>query len=168
MLVRSASWLVNVVLPCIKYTEVCTSGMNFGACRVCACLLIASVANSSARTLSTFDPLIGDRHWDTSFQIFACSNAIIVGLESVIGGCHRGIADCFMALDKTLDVGVESQNRLDSSSPIVYYLSTRIAHAPLSVTLWTVIPSITSSVSSSTTAQVKLKSVPKEHVLGSQ
>jgi hypothetical protein len=33
----------------------------------------------------TFDPVISDHHWNTVFQIFDCSDDIIVGLESVIG-----------------------------------------------------------------------------------
>jgi hypothetical protein len=41
----------------------------------------------------TFDPVIGDRHGDAAFQIFDRSDGIVVG-ESVIGGCHSGVADC--------------------------------------------------------------------------
>jgi hypothetical protein len=54
MPVRNAltSWLVNVVLPCIKYTEVCTSVINVDTRRARVSLLVASVANSSVRTLS--------------------------------------------------------------------------------------------------------------------
>jgi hypothetical protein len=47
-----SSWLVNVDLPSIKHTEVWTTGMNFGACRLRKCVLDGSVANSSAHTLS--------------------------------------------------------------------------------------------------------------------
>jgi hypothetical protein len=85
-------------MPCIKYTEVSTSDMSFGACRVCVCLLIASVANASARTLSCADHGyspncfglvfmtidLSNLHWDAAFQIFDCSDDIILGLEWVI------------------------------------------------------------------------------------
>jgi hypothetical protein len=57
--------------------------------------------------LMTLDPVIGSHHWNSAFQIYDCSDGVIIGLKSMICGCYSGVTNSFMTFDKALAVCVE-------------------------------------------------------------